>query len=89
MSILEAISPTAKAVLAGGMEHPELSLIQRRFLELYRAQRAYLAGKPTAFLEDLLHRAEEQRYHQDYSARTAGEVNRAACLSILDERGKQ
>jgi len=64
----------------------EIEIMQRRLLELYAQQRAYLESKPTPFVEELLHRAEEQRFTGTFSSRTAAELNRAACTLILEER---
>lgn len=65
---------------------PEIEIMRRRLLELFGAQRAYLTGKPTAFLEELQHQSEHQLLSEDFTARVAGEMNRAACLMILESR---
>jgi len=63
--------------------HSEIAITQGRILELFHAQRAYLAGKPLTVLEELLHRAEELMRSEDFSVRTAAEINYAACVFVL------
>ena len=63
----------------------EITITKRAFLELYEAKRAYLAGKPRQFLNDLLHEAEELCHATDYSTRAGAEICRAACTSLLEE----
>lgn len=67
--------------------HPEIEIVGRRVLELYHEQARYLEAKPTEFLQDLQHRADEERFSETFSTRTAAEINRAACQIILEERG--
>lgn len=62
----------------------EIEITQRQFMGLYEDKRNYLAGKPRRFLEDLLHEAEELRFHEELSVRAAAEINRAACIMILE-----
>lgn len=65
---------TLPVATLGPVLHPELAVMQRRLLELYREQHAYLAGKPQQFLEELLHRCEEQTTAADFSfARERGD----------------
>lgn len=94
MSILEAVSPTARAVLkigkveSGKAEtymNAEIEITRQAFWKLYFDKRHYLASKPRRFVEDLLHEAEELKHHEDYSVRAAAEINRAACMMILEE----
>ncbi len=66
--------------------HPEISITQRRLLGLFQETRGYLASKPTQFLDELLHRAEDERFSPVFTLRTAAEINRAACVLILEER---
>lgn len=66
--------------------HPEIDLVARRVLDLFAKQRAYLEAKPTEFLQDLQHRADEERFSETFSTRTAAEINRAACVVVLEER---
>ena len=66
----------------------ELTIIQNRFLNLFQKQRAYLAGKPTQFLTDLQHEAEEQLHNKNYSVTVSAHVNHCAATLILDERKK-
>ena len=65
---------------------PELEIMQRRVLALYEAQRAYLAAKPTAFLEELQQRSEERQDASTFTLRVAAVVNHAACTLILEAR---
>ena len=65
----------------------EIEVVKTRVLDLYEQQRQYLNSKPNQFLKDLLHRSEEQRDSAEFSTRTAAEINRAACVLILEERG--
>ena len=67
----------------------EISRTQRRFIELYQEQRSYLASKPHQFVADLQHEAEELRNNEDFSVRAAAEINRAACVVILEAAGNQ
>jgi hypothetical protein len=90
MSLLEAISPTAREVLAHvkkPMMPAEIDLVAHRIIVLYEQQRGYLANKPDAVLEDLRHRCEEATLHGDFSVRTAAEINFAACEMLLAARG--
>ena len=67
--------------------HPEIVLVQTKVLDLYARQRAYLAGKPVAYVEELLHRSEELRNNGDtFTVRAAAQINHAACVMILEER---
>jgi len=86
MSILEAISPTAKTLLANDPLPAEIGILRRRVLGLYSEQRDYLASKPGTFLEELMHRADEERFNSNYSVRVAAEINRTACALILEAR---
>jgi hypothetical protein len=67
----------------------EIEITQQRFINLYREQLAYLRNKPKQFLEDLLHEAESDRHCETFSVRVASEINYAACLIILEERGRK
>jgi len=64
----------------------EIAITQRQVLDLYLAQRAYLAGKPTAFLQDLLHEARDLTHSTTLSVRTAAEINHAAAHMVLEQR---
>ena len=67
----------------------EIANLRKRVFGLYQEQRAYLAGKPTAFLED--HKAEADNRMVEASTFTevaAAKINHAACTLILQERGK-
>ena len=66
----------------------EISIVQKRFLNLFTEQKACLAGKPNQSLNDLQHEAGELRNHEDFSVRVSAEINNAACALILQERGK-
>lgn len=63
--------------------HAEIAITQARVFELFHKQRAYLASKPRALVEELLHRSEELVHASDFSVRTAAEINRAACVFAL------
>lgn len=63
--------------------HSEIVITQARVFELYKQQHAYLAGKPKAVLEELHHRADELRNAEDFTVRTAAEINRTACVFLL------
>lgn len=69
--------------------HPEIAILQRKVMGTFETQRLYLANKPTQFLQDLLHRADDERFNEAFSVRTAAEINRAACVLILEERGQR
>lgn len=64
----------------------ELAVVQQRFMGLYYLHKDYLAAKPAAFLEDLLHHAEARKSSTELSVRAAAEINAAACHFILEER---
>ena len=64
----------------------EVTILQRRVIALYQEQRAYLAGKPAAFLTDLQHQAGELRDDESFSVRVAAEINHACAAVILEER---
>ncbi len=66
----------------------EITIVQNRFLKLYREHHAYLAGTPTQFLNDLQHEAGELRRHDVFSVRVGAEVNHAAATMILEQRGR-
>lgn len=68
----------------GPVLHPELAIMQRRLLELYYEHEAYLKTKPRQFIEELLHRSDEQRNATDFSVRVSAEFNRTACVRILE-----
>lgn len=83
-SFLENMNRPVAAILPAA--HPEIEIMQRRLLALYEEQRAYLASKPRAYVEELLHRAEDDRANATFTRRTAAEINHAACVLILEER---
>ena len=64
----------------------EITIVQQRFLKLYQEQRAYLAGKPRQFINDLQHEAAELRHHESFSVRASAEINHAACTLILENK---
>jgi hypothetical protein len=66
----------------------ELTIIQKRFLNLFESQRAYLADKSTQFLTDLQHEAQDQLHNTNYSVQVAAQVNHCAATLILEERKK-
>ncbi len=68
------------------LEHPEMIAMQRQVMIMYEKQRADLMGKPTVYLEELLHRSEDRRLDHTFTVRTAAEINRAACTLLLEER---
>ena len=63
--------------------HAEIELTQKHLFVLYERQRAYLAGKPISYVEDLLHRAEEGMKTGSFTVRTAAEINYTACFMVL------
>ena len=66
----------------------EITILQRRVLDLYEQQRTHLAGKPRRFVEDLLHDAEHAYRDSDcFSARTAAQINIAAASMVLEAPG--
>ena len=67
--------------------HQEIDIVARRVLNQYQWQARYLEGKPTEYLQDLQHRAEQERFNETFSICTAAEINRAACVMILETRG--
>lgn len=69
--------------------HPEIAVVGERVLNLYRAQRSYLKSKPDDYVADLLSDAERLLNHEQFSLRVGAEVNRAAALMELQERGKR
>lgn len=66
--------------------HPEIQLVQKRFMELFAQQRESLRAKPDSFLEELQHRSGELRQHEEFSIRAAAEINHAATLTLLEKR---
>ena len=68
--------------------HSEIQHTQRQFLELFERQRACLLSRTDAYLEELLHRSEDLLQADAFSVRAGAEINRAACMIILEERGK-
>lgn len=66
--------------------HPELDILRRRVFALYDEQYAYLESKSTEYLTELQHRSEEGRNSHIFSERTAAEINRTACVVILEKR---
>lgn len=84
-SWLEKLDTPVAAI--GPVLHPEITIMQRRLLELFFEQEAYLAGKPPQFLEELLHRCEEQNNAADFSVRVSAEMNRTACVRLLEKQG--
>ena len=66
--------------------HAEIDLVAHKVIGLYEDQRAYLDSKPTPYLEELLHRAEDQRNNITFSLRVGAEVNLAAASMVLQAR---
>ena len=67
----------------------EIARVRDMFLRLYEQQRARLATLPTRQVEQLHHEADEiRRGGEDYSVRTAADINHGACWSVLNERGE-
>ena len=65
----------------------QFAITQRQVLELFEQKRAYLAGKPRQFVEDLLHEAQDlARTADTFSVRTAAEINHAAAVFALEDR---
>jgi hypothetical protein len=69
--------------------HSEIELVKGHLIGLYERQREYLKSKPTSVLEELKRAGEAARFEEEFSTRTAGEINRTACEMILEERGKR
>jgi hypothetical protein len=66
--------------------HAEIDLVANKVIGLYEEQRAYLDSKPTPYLEELVHRAEDQRNNIVFSQRVGAEVNLAAASMVLQAR---
>jgi hypothetical protein len=66
----------------------EIDITQRQLLEIYERKRAYLASKPTGFVEDLKHECQRVRFEDRFSIRAAAEINFAACILVLEARGR-
>ena len=66
--------------------HAAIQSTSQAVLDFYRSQRAWLGQCSTAELVDLQHECDGLRFDQDFSVRTAAEINRTACLLILEER---
>jgi hypothetical protein len=67
----------------------EITDVQKCFLNLFQATKAYLNRKSNQFLVDLQHEAEELRRSGEFSIRAAAEINYAAATLILEERGRK
>jgi len=68
----------------------EISILKTRVLNLFKEQRAYLASKPTPFLDDLKHEADHRmREAGTFSEVAAAKINHAACVMILNERAEK
>lgn len=65
---------------------PELVLVSEQVIAVYHAQRQRLAARASVALEELIHRAEDQRNHTNYSLRVAAEINIAAASMVLQSR---
>lgn len=63
--------------------HAEIENVKHQVLRIYSAQRDYLRSKPRLYLEELLHRAQEDLTSPIYSTRTAAEINFAAVTILL------
>ena len=61
----------------------EIVQVRKMFMNLYEAQRDYLAKQPPRVVEDLLHEAEDLRHDPSFSVVASAEINRAACLHVL------
>lgn len=72
-----------------GAAHPEIELVAGQVIGLYQRQHAYLMSKPQAYVEELLHRAEDQRNDLTFSLRVGAEVNLAAASMVLQKRKEQ
>lgn len=67
--------------------HAEIVIVQTKVLDLYSQQRAYLNAKPTPFLEELLHRSQDEiTTGRNFSIRASAQINHAACTLILEDR---
>jgi len=67
--------------------HSEIALVQNKVLEIYGRQRSYLESKPEEYLEELLHRSNDEiATGSTFSSRTAAQINHAACTLILETR---
>jgi excinuclease UvrABC nuclease subunit len=64
----------------------EIEIVAAQVRNIYRQQRSYLAGKPDHVVNDLHHRCQEAAHDENFSTRTAAEINRAACLMELETR---
>jgi hypothetical protein len=64
----------------------EIEITRRKVLELYQGTHDYLLSKPTAYLEELQHRAEELQHSSSFSEQAAAKINHAACAIILEKR---
>jgi len=67
--------------------NPEIATTRARLMKCYVEQRAYLASKPNAFLEDLKHEAQSVlSLAPENLVRVAAVFNQAAAESILEAR---
>jgi len=66
----------------------EILKTQQAILGLYQVQRQALAGKSESELRDLQHECGELMHHQQFSTRTAAEINFAASEMVLLDRAE-
>ena len=66
--------------------NPEIREMARFIIGLYETQRARLEDKSKGELSDLKHSCEEHSHNPDFSVRTSAEINRTACVMILESR---
>lgn len=67
--------------------HVEIEVAAAAVINIYQRQRRYLRSKDAGYINDLLSAAKELERHEDFSLRVGAEINRAAAVMVLSERG--
>lgn len=88
MSLLEAVSPTARELLKTANEPilaPEIDRTALRILQIVETQYTYLKGKPAHVLAELQHRCKEAMSNDNSAVRLAAQINHDICLVIQED----
>lgn len=67
--------------------HVEIEVAAAAVMNIASRQVRYLRSKSTEYIQDLLQATRDVAHHTDSSVRVGAELNRAAALLVLEERG--
>lgn len=83
----QSVISNQRSVVGAEPPHPEIEYAANQVVAIIHRQRRYLAGKDTAYLQDLIAAARDVAHHDNAFIRLGAQFNQGVAEAVLEERG--